>query len=852
MKSSEEKKSEEGFTPQTPAQEVMRKESQLDLVRRFGSQEKEFLNLFPSTVFVYFDDFDASSKQAKDFEPKEGEPIRSRLPVIHSDTLDLDRNALGYGIFFSVNGIRREASRSLRREKGDINVLNALFVDFDSGKFKSEKNDDFSIRTYKQTVLDELEALEFPPVVTIQTKNGVHAYWIFSRPIRLDSLEPQKADEMRIRWERLEQKLVNEVFVHLGADSQAKELNRVLRVPGTYHLKDPRDPYLVKIQSFDLSRCHPFEEFELAFLNTEKPASALDDWANTFQDSLSKTVLEEVEKIFPLLNRPSYQKLLDRDAGPKQGSRNHSLLVAASACRRSAWPLEKTLAYFSRYNGLPLPEIERTIRAAYKPSEPYSFGYNCPALAPVVSEDERAEYQKAVTVAFRRAAISTEPVASPAQMEHEKLLEKALDKEEQKSRYSIFEFIFQRRHPYLKYELGGKFFEFEDGQYVPREHDEIDNLMMQELLVDGLLNFRTRSKVADKLACFRSLPEVGFTPKQADPNPNILNVANGLLDIETLELSPHTPEYISLSKVAFPFNKDAACPRFNLFMQEITLSDKALELVLQKIMGYCLTFDISFHKAFILLGSGRNGKGVFTSVLSELIGLPFVSNLGMREISSNFGLANIYRKKLNIIDEVSSGYFESDIIKKLVSGERIMADVKYREPLTFHPTAKFIFTVNELPRINDQSVGFYERFLVLPFKAAFRNNPDRELFSKLKLEASGILNYAIEGLKLLRAENGFGKTKEMTDAAEEFRVSNSSLLEYISVCLVPDPSSSIRMRDFIQKYKEFCSDFGYKPKSLRSVLKELQFIHETNPELTISEFDINTIKGLAWKPTVLI
>lgn len=827
------------------------------LPRKFSARDKEFLALFDDSVFAYFDDLQTDEHEDQTLGDTEKDPPRTKLPPIHSDGLDLAKNEMGYGVFFSVNGIQRAGDGILSRTKQDIKTLNGVFVDFDASNYKNFGSDgkEFPLNSYKRMLCEELSSIKTPPTIIVKTKNGVHAYWLFSRPVYLNKCKtPEEEATMRGRWERLEKALVEEQFATLGADPQVKEINRVLRVPGTWHLKDPRDPYLVKIYSLDLTISYTLEELEEAFLDSEQATTSLESWADTFQETtFTKEIDAEIEKIYPRLERPSYQFLMKKMDGAGKGLRNYSLLVVATACRRAGWPLARTLSYFDKYNGLTLAQIEHDIRTAYKRPEPYDFGYNCPALSALVSVEERKKFQEAVTIAFRKVSMDAAgPVVSKLQADHERLLETALDKESQKQQYTIFEFLFQRKYPNIRYEIGGKFFEFKDGFYHPIEEEEIETMMMQEFLLSGLLNFRTRAKVADKVACLKSLPGIAFAPEEADRDPFILNVKNGLLDLRTKTLSEHTPEYIALSRVSFPYDQNADCPRFRQFIKEITLGRTELADLLQKIMGYCLTFNVSHHKAFIFHGAGRNGKGVFTSILSQLIGFDFVSNLGMKEISSNFGLATLYRKKLNVVDEVPSGFFESDVLKKLISGERTMADVKYRTPLVFHPTAKFIFTVNELPRINDQSVGFYERFIVIPFDASFRKNPDTNLGEKLLAEASGILNYAIEGMEKLREAGGFGATKTTDEAAEEFRLSNSSLLEFLTVNYEPDGRGRIPMAQFMREYQTFCRDFGYKAKSLRSLLKEFHFIATTNPEFGSVKATAREVVGLLVKPELMV
>ena len=61
------------------------------------------------------------------------------------------------------------------------------------------------------------------------------------------------------------------------------------------------------------------------------------------------------------------------------------------------------------------------------------------------------------------------------------------------------------------------------------------------------------------------------------------------------------------------------CPRFKLFMREIMAGDEEMVAFVQRVLGYCLTGDISEEVIFFLYGTGQNGKGVLTSTIEWIM-----------------------------------------------------------------------------------------------------------------------------------------------------------------------------------------------------------------------------------------
>lgn len=758
----------------------------------------KFLERFHGRLIVYLHDCVDCSIEA-----------HQRLEPIVSPAFFPERQKEGYGIFFSVNGFNQSEQR-LRRDFEHLAFVNAFYVDIDFPKDQDPRGG-IEIGRFKNETKQLLADSPLPPSAVVETKNGLHVYWILKNPVQVNRLDAEKKRLLQKEYGEIEEALIK----RFAGDPQAKDLSRILRVPETLHQKDAGSPFLVRLDFWNPEHEYTWDEVRSSFA----AGTSLVEWAEASQDlAFSDEVRAKIEKIYPKIHRPSYRSLLDKVNGAKPGERNHSLLILVSACRQSGWTLEQATAYFDAYCGLSPHEIYTTIRSAYDRATPYDFGYNNPILAKRVTDAERAEFKEACAKVIGASTLNDGGVF--------------LTSKEQKKIYSRYEVTFAERHPNLRAMIGGTFYEYKDGYYHILKSESLEAIMLREMDTDGLADYRKKSAIADKLMCLRSLDSVAINPEQAEPNDNIINVKNGLLNIETGELSPHTPDYVSLSQIDVEYAGDSIAPRFMEFLHEISEGDDDQARLLQELAGYCLTRDISFHKAFILYGSGRNGKGVFSRLLSRIVGKEFVSAVTLRDLNDRFGVYDLYGKKLNLIDEVSSGYFESDTIKRLISGELTTAKIKYKDSLQFYPTTKFLFSVNELPRINDQSPGFYQRFVIIPFRASFAGKEDTNLEKNIaRTEMPGILNWAIEGLKRLRVQGKFTVSNANELAMQEFRYQNSPLVEFLHLSYeaIPPtstdyPQSAIDLYTFYSEYQNFCRVAGYKFKSAGSIAKEFEFV----------------------------
>ncbi len=231
-----------------------------------------------------------------------------------------------------------------------------------------------------------------------------------------------------------------------------------------------------------------------------------------------------------------------------------------------------------------------------------------------------------------------------------------------------------------------------------------------------------------------------------------INLLDGVLDLETLQILPHSPKFYSTIQIPLKYNQDATCPRFDQFLLEITRDDKELVGLLQEMTGYFLCHHTKAEKAFLFYGNGCNGKSVMAKLITYLVGQDNVSGVPLSKFGETFALASLVNKNLNIAAENElATKFNSENFKAIVSGDSMNIQRKYKEDLHCALSCKLLFLVNTLPDTADVTHGFFRKLLIIPFNKTFTPaERDENLLEKLELELPGILNWAIQGLKRLQ------------------------------------------------------------------------------------------------------
>ena len=235
-----------------------------------------------------------------------------------------------------------------------------------------------------------------------------------------------------------------------------------------------------------------------------------------------------------------------------------------------------------------------------------------------------------------------------------------------------------------------------------------------------------------------------------DSNIDVLNLRNGLLNIQSKELQPHTPEYLSIVQMPTEYKPDAECPKILEFFKEVLRPDEVD--VMFRLIGYCLHKNCEYEKAAMLYGTGANGKGVVIRIIERFLGEDNCSHRSLQHLDTNrFAVADVCGKLVNTFADLKSVKLsETGNFKMLVSGDSISGEHKFENSFKFRNFAKLIFSANEIPESDDKSDAFYRRWLIFHFDKKFvGGKEDTKLLEKLTTpdELSGLLNKALTGLK---------------------------------------------------------------------------------------------------------
>ena len=299
-------------------------------------------------------------------------------------------------------------------------------------------------------------------------------------------------------------------------------------------------------------------------------------------------------------------------------------------------------------------------------------------------------------------------------------------------------------------------------------------------------------------------------------------VENGMLNLRTLEFKDHDREFLAtfMLPVSWQPDSDKTCERFLKYMDEC-IQTRGPIMQAQEFAGYCLTPSTAFEKCLLLLGPGADGKSTFLKMLRELVGAENCAAVAFPDLEDQFQRSSLYGKLLNISTEVGAKAIESQYFKAITSGDPLNAAFKHRNSFEFCPTVKLAFAANRLPRVLDNSDGYFRRLLPIQFKRQFINDYDPQLFETLKGELSEIFVWAVEGLQRLWEQKGFTDCDETRRLLLDYRRGNNPVLAYIEDRCALGDDYEVPKRDLYLDYRAYCGESGFTAMNIENFFREL-------------------------------
>lgn len=345
----------------------------------------------------------------------------------------------------------------------------------------------------------------------------------------------------------------------------------------------------------------------------------------------------------------------------------------------------------------------------------------------------------------------------------------------------------------------GRFYTYENGYWKNIFEFDFLGIIEEKMPIVTKHSINTRKQILENFKI------IGRKNLAAFNDTNFINLENGMFDPLNMVFLPHKKEYYSTIRLPYIYDPSALCPLWLKTLGEIFENDPQKENLFQEFIGYCLTPDVKQKKALLLLGNSNSGKSTLLFLVRDLIGGVNCSSVPLKFLANPQYTPLLINKLLNIDADVdkSAKDYEREF-KIITTGEPVSCNQKHIPTFEFVPVCRIILAANEFPRITDHSSAFYKRLLLIPCDRIFEEvEQNKNLADQLRLELPGIFNWALAGLKRLRARGVFEQHEFMRAAVKELEDENNPINEFFEDFIETDVSGGfyIVKSDLYEKYK---------------------------------------------------
>ncbi|CUT12519.1 DNA primasehelicase phageassociated [Bradyrhizobium sp.] len=361
----------------------------------------------------------------------------------------------------------------------------------------------------------------------------------------------------------------------------------------------------------------------------------------------------------------------------------------------------------------------------------------------------------------------------------------------------------------------------------------------ETLYSDKVAAWGRSSEAVNKLGALskRGAPYFVVSIDKLDADKTKINVRNGTLviakksDGDYVEFRPHDPADMITKMAPVDFDPAAGRDVFDTFLARVQ-PQAEMRAFLQQWLGLSLTGVAEQMLAF-LYGKGSNGKSVLMDAVSYVAGdygetvpietfLDHGKSRGAGQATPDLAILPGVRMLRTSEPEKGAKLAEA-LVKLVTGGEPIQARHLNRDFFKFYPQFKLTMSGNYRPTISGTDEGIWRRVRLVPFSITIpKEDRDIHLGDKLRGEASGILNWLLDGLRVW-LDKGLQEPADVLQATADYRSASDPLGRFLTACVTESLGDRVQSSVLHQVYEAWCKASGenaWKNRGLSLAMSE--------------------------------
>lgn len=230
-------------------------------------------------------------------------------------------------------------------------------------------------------------------------------------------------------------------------------------------------------------------------------------------------------------------------------------------------------------------------------------------------------------------------------------------------------------------------------------------------------------------------PSLAVDYEEMDSHPYLINCANGVLDVTTLELLPHDQRWKLTSCSPYRWNPDADTTFWEAKVLEMMSGDMELVNFLQRAMGWTLIGEGTIRQQIYihLYGISNSGKGVFARTIQRILGRTQAMSISFAAVGEattggpNSDIAQAEGKRMLLVPDTGGNpRWDGEVLKQLTGGDLVSCRELHKPKKVFQPIASLWICSNDKPMPKGAGKhAIFNRGRIVRFRQEYSQDPEK-------------------------------------------------------------------------------------------------------------------------------
>lgn len=369
--------------------------------------------------------------------------------------------------------------------------------------------------------------------------------------------------------------------------------------------------------------------------------------------------------------------------------------------------------------------------------------------------------------------------------------------------------------------LHGKLYLYESGVYKCDDNDLIFKEIAKRYIYPELVTDNRLTRVIKLLKADRN---INVNDKDINKFPkHWICFRNGFLDLKTMEMYSHSPEYKNTVQIPHNWNpdKDPSGSVTEIFLKDFIKDPDDYEMFLE-FAGLSMTADMHFQKMLILRGEGGLGKSVLLRMMDWMVGEENSSHLPLQNLNSRFDPLFLYGKILNSYGDLASDDMQNTAGMKTIIGEdMVRGEIKGGDVIFFKAICKCIFSANRIPKSKDEkTAAYYRRLLIIPFSERAQHIEDLE--EKLHNDIDSFIVLSVQAAHRMYQRGSIVESENSKKEVLDLYLATDTVMAFITDCCEVGKELKCSRDELYSMYDMYCEREGRSALSRQGMYQNLR------------------------------